>query len=236
MLEMIKAKQKMQKERSEAELLDGIGDGILKDLESSLHEKQEETSPKIDDSRHAERMGDSTMDAFLPSQRSQNHRDESPRSTDAKREAKKVHFAPSTGRSNQIEQSGNNQAPKSSSESEEGGSSNKLAELNNLLKQKDFNFKEDDENEFEAFLKDLHKKRETLQHEQSKVTLQTMEPDQVEPIEAERFYPREDQDTPKKSDAVYDKEEKDEKEDASAELVRQNVEAGSVSSTEDKEA
>jgi hypothetical protein len=97
---MIKAKQKIQKKQSEAELLDGIGDGILKDLESSLHEKQEEASQKIDDSRHADRMGDSTIDAFLPSQRSQNHRDESPRSTDAKREAKKVHFAQSTSRSN----------------------------------------------------------------------------------------------------------------------------------------
>ena len=90
-----------------------------------------------------------------------------------------------------------------------------------MLKQKDFNFKEDDENEFEAFLKDLHKKRDKLQYEQSKDTLQTMEreqhePDQVKPIEAERFYPREGQDTPKNSKNVNEKERKDVKGDSSA--------------------
>jgi len=93
MLEMIKAKQQIQMKQSEAELLDGIGDGILRDLESSLHEKKKEASPKNDESRYAERMGDSTIDAFLPSQRSQNHRDESPGSAEAKKDTKKVHFA-----------------------------------------------------------------------------------------------------------------------------------------------
>jgi len=62
-----------------------------------------------------------------------------------------------------------------------------------LLKQKDFNFKEDDENEFEAFLKDLHKQREQLQHEKSEETLPTEKreqivPKQARPVEAERFY------------------------------------------------
>jgi hypothetical protein len=101
--------------------LNGIGDGILKDLESSIQESREQEPARRPAEVAEDPRKESTIGEFTSAPRSlRSQRDDAKDITEAEqREAKKVHFAESTSRSNQVEASGGSQRRKSSSESDD---------------------------------------------------------------------------------------------------------------------
>ena len=70
---MIKDKQKMQSKQTDADILKSIGDGILKDHESSIQKSkaQEEEPPKESEEQMKEMIGDSTIDVSIQVKRLQ---------------------------------------------------------------------------------------------------------------------------------------------------------------------
>jgi hypothetical protein len=101
--------------------LNGIGDGILKDLESSIQESREQEPPRRPAEIAEDLRKESNIGSFTSAPRSlRSQRDDAKDAREAEqREAKKVHFAESTSRSNQVEASGESQRRKSSSESDD---------------------------------------------------------------------------------------------------------------------
>jgi len=122
------------KPRTETDILSGLGDGIIKDLETSIAvEPSKAIATETIQTQHAKSVKFREEESVIES------------ATSTARD----HFPPAAIHER-----------KSSSTSDEP---NKLAELNNLLKgggPPDFAIKQEDENEFDAFLKKLAKQRE----------------------------------------------------------------------------
>ena len=100
--------------------MNGIGDGILKDLESSIQESREQEPARRPAEVAEDPRKESTIGAFNSAPRSlRSQRDDAKDVTEAEQREAKVHFAESTSRSNQVEASGGSQRRKSSSESDD---------------------------------------------------------------------------------------------------------------------
>jgi len=158
MLAMIKAKKKMQFEntepiakqnssnRSRVDFLNDRGGDIIKDLEESINDGK----PKSDDGPPTpEERINADVKRVTFANESQYTESEFERTNLSQFQQQERRSTPSGSEGAKLSEQ----------------SDNKLAELNSLLKGGNFNIKEEDENEFEAFMKQLHaekmkKKRE----------------------------------------------------------------------------
>ena len=136
------------------------------------HDRIEKEQSKYEHQTIGDVVGDSTLDAFNDLGRIRRN-EAKPVDGNSMAAQKKVHFADeesiySTSRSNVPKNDENQSHPRQSSKSHEsrpssksslsdGSGSNQLADLNNMLKNNEFNIKEDDEQDFAVFLKQLQK-------------------------------------------------------------------------------
>ena len=172
MLELIKNNQKakmedmrkdtkskldsFKRDKTESQVLYGLGNGILQDLEEDLIVPKKKDQPVEEDLNVSDpnKIGDSTMEVFTKN-----------KSYEPEIERKAVHFAEETeshySESRQYTDRHQQQSRPSSKSS--NSEENKLSGLNNLLKNNEFKLKDDDEPDFAVFLQKLQEKKKTPQ-------------------------------------------------------------------------
>lgn len=145
--------QPAKQTRTQSDVLAGLGEGILRELEQEARACTRKLSEDEEGGPHQHADAEPSKKTVHFAEQSQSNADAISAGHDTS-ESRGQHRPYSAG----LEQSSQSEGRKSSKSS--GADSNKLADLNNLLKGAGtFNIKEEDENEFEVFMRRLQEKR-----------------------------------------------------------------------------